>query len=70
MAHFAQEHLPGTVLEGLKTECWKTAVRNAVTMLCRECQMEPDMAAKAMLSGTTMTLLMVDSLDLSSIGET
>ena len=66
VAHFAQEHLPGMVLEALKTEGWKTAVLNAVAMLCRECQMDPDMAQKANQSGTTMTLLMVDSLGPSS----
>lgn len=63
VAHFAQEHLPGTILEGLRAdpESWETSVKNGVTMLCRECQLDADMAEKATMSGTTMTVLMLDS---------
>eukprot|EP00435_Cladocopium_sp_Y103_P003826 s3757_g1.t1 len=73
------EHLPGSILEGLRAdpESWETSVKNGVTMLCRECQLDPDMAEKeslakggpwrllnchdANMSGTTMTVLMLDS---------
>ncbi|CAK9098999.1 unnamed protein product [Durusdinium trenchii] len=63
VAHFAQEHLPGTILEGIREdpESWEKSVKNAVTMLCRECQLDSDMANKANVSGTTMTVLMLDS---------
>mmetsp|Transcript_52219 Transcript_52219/g.124992 ORF Transcript_52219/g.124992 Transcript_52219/m.124992 type:complete len:387 (-) Transcript_52219:467-1627(-) len=62
VAHFAQEHLPRSILERLNAgQSWEPAVRSAVGTLNSECSQDEEMAQKAQLSGTTMTVLMLDS---------
>ncbi|CAJ1458577.1 unnamed protein product [Effrenium voratum] len=67
VAHFAQEHLPRSILERLNAgQSWEPAVRSAVGTLNSECSQDEEMAQKAQLSGTTMTVLMLDSTALGA----
>jgi len=63
VAHFAQEHLPGNIMANLRQHgsSWEKSVRDAVDTLCKESAQDEEMKQKATYSGTTMTVLMLDS---------
>jgi len=62
VAHFAQEHLPANIMASLRAkDSWEKAVTDAVNTLCQESEQDEEMKRKAMFSGTTMTVLMLDS---------
>lgn len=71
VAHFAQEHLPMLVTEGLRheTESWESSVSSAVARLCDKAREEPDMASKAEISGCTISLLMLDRPEGKDLGK-
>jgi len=67
VAHFAQEHLPSNVIEGLRQdlESWKTSVPSAVKKLCQQAA-EGEISKKAENSGCTVSLVMLDRAKSSS----
>lgn len=62
VAHFAQERLPGNIMEGVRqdSESWEPSVKTALEKLCNQAGAEAVVTAKADQSGCTMTILMLD----------